>query len=390
MVAAVVAMLAVAPLPSRDFAPRPELVRVLLNRIGAVARVVLSSAEGFELFAPGQEAHILVAKPGQEAVVSLEAGKLRVGSKQFDQVLALPLGKTMTVAADKAAQYRGRVRTLVGAGRLMVVNELGLEAYLMGVVPAEAPASFHPEALKAQAVAARTFALAKMQRAGSAPFDLDDTTASQSYLGVAAEKPQTNVAVRETANQVLLHGGEPIQALYCTVSGGVTAANEEAFGGAPLPYLRSVRDADANGSSYGAWSPHHSWEFHVRAYPGVGAVKDVEVLRRTGSGRAAAIRVSGERGTLTVSGPAFRNAVGVNNLKSLLIDTIEATGQGVRIRGRGWGHGVGMCQAGAQGRALSGQTHDGILATYYPGARLTFLPEPVLFARGLLSSASGG
>lgn len=384
MLAAIAASMALAHAP--DLSVRPELIRVLLNRVGVTTAATLSSPEGVELYARGADAPILVAQPGAEVLVSLAGNKVRVQNQQFDQVLALSAGRTLRVKGSSAATYRGRLRILPSQNRLLVVNEVGLEAYLMGVVPAEAPASFHLEALKAQAVAARTFALSKVFHAGDAPFDLDDTTASQSYLGVRAEKAPTNVAVRETANQVLLYDGVPIQALYCTVSGGVTAANEEVFGGAPLPYLRSVPDVDETGSPYAGWSPHYAWEFVLRSYPRVGAVKRVDIVERTPSGRASVVRVVGESGTLTVSGSAFRITVGVNDLKSVLIDSVEAADGGVRIRGRGWGHGVGMCQAGAQARALSGQTYDRILSAYYPGARLTFLPEPGEFARRLAST----
>lgn len=387
MLAATVGLLVAALPPVQHFAPpQQELVRVLLNGIGATTKVTLSSDAGLELFSAADRQPVAVLKAGDSVTISLEGNKIRVGSREFDEVLALSSGRTTTVAANAARTYRGRIRLLPAKERLFVVNEVGLEAYLMGVVPAEVPASFHPEALKAQAVAARTFALAKMIRSASDPFDFDDTTASQTYLGANAEKPETNAAIRETANQVLLYDGSPIEALYCTVSGGATASNEEAFGSVPLPYLRSLRDTDGRGTPYGAWSPHYSWEFLLREYPGVGAVKTVEVLSRTGSGRVATVRITGERGAITVSGPVFRSTVGVNKLKSLLIDSLSATEAGVRIQGRGWGHGVGMCQAGAQGRAMSGQTYDLILATYYPGASLMFLPDPVLYARGLATN----
>lgn len=390
MLAASVGLLVAALPPVQNFAPtQQELVRVLLNGIGATTKVTLSSDTGLELFSAADRQPVAVLKAGDSVTISLEGSKVRVGSQQFDEVLALSSGRTTTVAANAARTYRGRIRLLPAKERLLVVNEVGLEAYLMGVVPAEAPPSFHPEALKAQAVAARTFALARMIRSAGEPFDLDDTTASQTYLGATAEKPRTNAAIRETANQVLLYDGSPIQALYCTVSGGATASNEEAFGSAPLPYLRSVQDTDEHGTPYGAWSPHYSWEFLLRDYPGVGAVKSVEVVGRTGSGRVAMVRITGERGATTVSGSVFRGTVGVNNLKSLLIDSLTATEAGVRIQGRGWGHGVGMCQAGAQGRALRGQTYDLILATYYPGASLVFLPDPVLYARGLATNRAG-
>jgi stage II sporulation protein D len=387
MVVAAVLLVA-ASAPVQDLAPpQPELLRVLLNGIGTATKITLSADAGVELLSPGMEGPVVATGPGEPVTIRLEGTKLRVGSRQFDQVLALSRARTTTVTADATRTYRGRIRLLPGRQRVVVINEVGLEAYLMGVVPAEVPASFHPEALKAQAVAARTFALAKLLRSAGEAFDLDDTTASQTYLGAGAERPQTNTAIRETSNQVLLVDGSPIEALYCTVSGGFTASNDEAFDSAPLPYLRSVRDTDELGTPFGAWSPHYSWEFLLREYPGVGTVRSVEIVSRTGSGRVANVRITGERGSLMVSGAAFRNAVGVNNLKSLLIDSVVATEKGVRIRGRGWGHGVGMCQAGAQGRALGGQTYDRILATYYSGARLVFVPDPVVYTRGLATKS---
>ncbi|RMG25928.1 MAG: SpoIID/LytB domain-containing protein [Armatimonadetes bacterium] len=363
-------------------APAEGLVRVILNRIGGVSSVEIRADEGLDLFLPNASEPAQEVKGGAPVQFRANGDRLEAGSLKAAEVVALPKGRTIEVKGKAQGTYRGRLRLRAEKGVVVVVNELGLEAYLMGVLASEMPPSFAPEALKAQAIAARTYTLSRMAGRAAALYDLDDTTSSQTYLGTAGERPQTNEAVRLTSNLVLLYEGAPIQALYCTVSGGVTAGNEEAFGGTPLPYLRPIQDLDESGSPYGAWSPHFQWEALLTDYPGLGALKRVEILERTPSGRAKRVRLVGAGGSLTVSGTEFRTRVGVNRVRSLLIDEAIPGSQGVLIRGRGWGHGVGLCQAGAQGRALAGQSYQQILEAYYPTAKLTFLPNPVLVARG--------
>jgi stage II sporulation protein D len=350
--------------------------------MGGVPSLEIRAEDGLDLYLPGSGEPVAQVPDGRALQVKAIGSRLEAAGVQASELVALPNGRTVEVNGKTKGNYRGRLRLRAQNGAVVVINELGLEAYLMGVLASEMPPSFAPEALKAQAVAARSYTLARMAGRRTAAYDLDDTTASQTYLGVAGERPQTNEAVRLTSNLALLYDGAPIQALYCTVSGGITAGNEEVFGGAPLPYLRPLQDCDPAGNPYGAWSPYYRWELLLTEYGDLGAVRRVEILERSTSGRAQRIRIVAAKGTVTVPGGEFRTRLGVNRLRSLLIDEVENTPSGVRIRGRGWGHGVGLCQAGAQGRALAGQTFEQILSAYYPGAALAFLPNPILVARG--------
>jgi SpoIID/LytB domain protein len=147
--------------------------------------------------------------------------------------------------------YRGQVVVDVVNGKLRAINVLPLEQYLYGVVPAEEPSSWLPAALEAQAVAARSYALAS-RRAG-APFDVYAGTRSQAYLGVSAETPAGLQAVDATTGQVLLYGGHIATTFFSSSSGGWTQSAADAFGGAGQPYLVSVRDP------YDGISPYHNW-----------------------------------------------------------------------------------------------------------------------------------
>ncbi len=147
--------------------------------------------------------------------------------------------------------YRGRIVVDLVNGRLRAIDVLGLEQYLYGVVPAEMPSTWSPEALKAQAVAARSYALATRQIA--APFDLYGDTRSQVYRGVKAEQPSTNAAVDATAGQVLVYGGAVATTFFSSTSGGRTESASDVWGGRSLPYLVSVADP------YDTLSPYHDW-----------------------------------------------------------------------------------------------------------------------------------
>src|SRR5262249_19042760 len=170
-----------------------------------------------------------------------------------DSDRAVPLGGTSTARGAATLRvggrdYRGEIQLIRNSrGRIDVVNAVPLEQYLRGVVPMELSPGAYPAmaALKAQAVAARTYALAHLNRAGQSDFDLRDDTRSQVYGGLSAERDLTNQAVEETRGVVILYPDEegklePIEALYTANCGGRTENNEVIFGGKSLPYLRSV------------------------------------------------------------------------------------------------------------------------------------------------------
>ena len=202
--------------------------------------------------------------------------------------------------------YRGSLVVISPGKTLDAVNHVGLEQYLYGVVPWEMPPSWSPEALKAQAVAARSYALAVRKTTGS--FDLYPDTRSQVYGGVRAEDRRTTAAIDATAGEILMHGGRVAVTYFHSTSGGRTASVEHEWGSRPIPYLVSVADP------YSRISPHHRWgplvytgrQLASRLGSRVPAdIEDVTVARN-GSGRAASITVTGRAGRAVVSAATVR------------------------------------------------------------------------------------
>ena len=186
--------------------------------------------------------------------VSFDAGlSLLVDGQAAPQPLTPPLtfspgpGGPLTLFRP----YRGKIQVDLVDGKLRAVDIVGLEQYLYGVVPAEMPSTWAPEALKAQAVAARSYALAT--RLVGAPFDEYADTRSQMYLGLSAESPATTAAVDATRHQVLLFAGKVATTYFFSTSGGETASIADVWGVAPLPYLVAVADP------YDVISPYHDW-----------------------------------------------------------------------------------------------------------------------------------
>jgi len=205
-------------------------------------------------------------------------------------------------------RYRGALRLAGG----QTVNVLGLDNYLKGVVPTEMPASWHPQALRAQAVAARSYAAWERRNPRGQHFDVFDTVASQVYGGYAAEAAPTNRAVDATTGEVRSFRGGPAFTQFSSSNGGFSAPGSQ-------PYLRARRDP------YDGWSgnPNHDWSTRVAAssiearWPGIGDLRGVRVVRRDGhgewGGRAVTVRITGSRGSTSVSGPDVRFALGLRS-----------------------------------------------------------------------------
>ena len=208
--------------------------------------------------------------------------------------------------------YRGElVLSPLGDG-LETVNRLSLEDYVRGVVPGEMPATWPAEALKAQTLAARSYAVWQARARAGERYDVDDTTRFQVYLGLNAERPNANQIVDATAGQVILAGGGVIQALFFSTCAGWTEHNETVWPTfEPLPYLRGIRDVDPNGRAYDAESPHSTWttgaltaaqlEAMLNADPEteVGRLLSLDLSQRAPSGRLLRIRAAGTGGAKT-------------------------------------------------------------------------------------------
>jgi stage II sporulation protein D len=209
--------------------------------------------------------------------------------------------------------YRGAMVLSRDGRAILVVNSVGVEQYLYGVVPAEMPASWPAEALKAQAVVARSYAL-RSRRPG-APYDVFADVRSQVYRGVLAETDASNAAVRATRAAVVTAGGQIAQTFFFSTSGGQTATNEEAFGGAPIAYLRSVADPHDDLSPYHDWTARFARGDAARRLRSVtsGRFQGLTVAARTPSGRAATVIVRGSAGDRTVSAATVRTLLGLRS-----------------------------------------------------------------------------
>jgi SpoIID/LytB domain protein len=214
--------------------------------------------------------------------------------------------------------YRGalEVRPAAAAGRMNAINAVGLEDYVRGVVPKESPASWPPEALKAQAVAARSYAIASPVHGNG--FDQYDDTRSQAYGGVSAETAKTDQAVAATALQVVLFEGAPAKTFFFSTSGGHTENNENSslgFGQPPIPYLRGVEDPyeAETGSRYEHWTRKFSVSKMRRALGGMvrGRLRNIIVTQRGVSPRIVHADLIGSGGTTTVTGPDLKDALGL-------------------------------------------------------------------------------
>ncbi|HYY64971.1 MAG TPA: SpoIID/LytB domain-containing protein [Gaiellaceae bacterium] len=210
--------------------------------------------------------------------------------------------------------YRGSLRVLkLGGGKVRVVNVVDVDMYLRGVVPSEMPKTWAPEALKAQAVAARSYALSHL-RSGSGGFDLYPDTRDQVYLGIPHEAPSTNAAVNATAGQAVLYKGKVASTYFFSSSGGRTASIQDLNPNSPpIPYLVSVPDP------YDTISPYHNWgpyRFTARklskALKSPGKLLDVQTTAAA-SGRVQSVVATGSKGESSVTGVAVRSALGLRS-----------------------------------------------------------------------------
>lgn len=258
-----------------------------------------------------------------------------------------------------------------------VVSVVPLEQYLHSVVSREMPHSWPASALQAQAVVARTFVLQRSNPARA--YDLVPSEADQVYTGVDAEKPETTAAVNATTGLVLRFANEFAEALYSSCCGGHTESNADAWGGALLPYLSGVACAYCTGSPWYKWSqtlPLSRMEASLGAnVKSAGALENVVLDVPDASGRARFWTFVGASGSQRIKAATVRNLLGTRTLPSLLVQRVtfaqpvpdSQAERAVTIEGSGLGHGVGLCQWGARGMALTGADVRAILSYYYPG-----------------------
>jgi stage II sporulation protein D len=267
---------------------------------------------------------------------------------------------------------RGQVAVKVEAGRIQVLNRIGLEDYVASTVGGEMVPSWPSEALRAQAVAARTYALYEANRRRQAAWDVRATAASQVYRGVEAETRETRSATRATAGQVLTYGGTPILAVFHSTAGGRTATAGEVWG-EDLPYLRVVEVEDEDAAPHTYWRTAFETQvlekFLAATGVSVGQLNGLSIKGRTKSGRVEQLMVVGSEKTVRLEGRGLRSLLSELGLRSTLFEIRESP-TGFIFVGSGHGHGVGMSQWGARAMARKGASYKRILERFYPGTRL--------------------
>lgn len=284
-------------------------------------------------------------------------------------------------------KYRGSAEVRKIDGNLWAINVVDLEEYLKGVVPCEIGGLSEKqfEAAKAQAVAARTYALAHFDQYAELGFDLYSTVQDQVYKGLACEREMTNKAVESTAGEALFYGNEPIEAKYHSTCGGRTADFNDTWSGNPPRYLRSVRCRYCEKSPYYEWNKvmtKKEFYAHIRnrlrkinIHIDKGElIKSFKLNRNRRSKRVREIVIATNKDEYKIPTYRIRTLLGRPGdpgglLKSNYFN-IRTKKDKVIIEGKGFGHGVGMCQYGAIEMATRGKNYRQILYHYYRGTRI--------------------
>ncbi len=273
------------------------------------------------------------------------------------------------------SRFRGNVSIFkTKAGALYAVNRLDIEKYLYGVLHYEVAPWWPMEALKAQAIAARTYAVYQVQVSKLVPYDLKSSTSSQVYGGSTTERYRTRQAVDRTAGQILTFNDKPFPAYFHSTCAGITAGAQELWN-INLPPI-----AGGAKCSFCRISPHFYWQAKVplstiednlrRNERPIGRILKLEPVTRTPSERVGSLKITGTEGEAVIAAKDFRVWVGGELMKSTDF-TVAVKEDIAEFHGKGWGHGVGLCQWGTLGKALLGKSFKEILSFYYPSSSIS-------------------
>lgn len=343
---------------------------------------------------------------------SEELGRVS-GDAEYVMVTPISSLKCKTIKIGKRL-YRGSMlinNKNVKAGRINVINKVNLEEYLYSVVPSEMPASWKIEALKAQAIAARTYAVKHMGKHSKYGFDLCNSVDCQAYNGYSAENPKypnSNKAVDDTRGQLIYYKNQLIDAVFFSCSGGRTESSENVWGTA-VPYLKGVDDSyEPKNASYSSWIQEitsSQLKSILKAKKvDIGDIINCKADSVSDNGRVLSLTVIGTSGTKTYKESSISALLGLkstcftikikkttvsnsgtsvsDNQTDSISDVVydnENTGKGpvsnlefsIDINGKGWGHGIGMSQWGAEGMAEAGKNYIQILKHYYTGVSIS-------------------
>jgi stage II sporulation protein D len=390
--------------------------RIPLVRIGIVPEVEsasLSCSGDWSVGVIGGRGAIEAIPVGATWVASASGDRLEMrdgtGAARgggADTLYFFPTDRAKDRIEVEGKPYRGEMLVFAaGGGRVTIVNVVDLESYLRGVLPGEiGGGGGQPEAVKAQAVAARSYTLAYLNRWKVRGFDLLATVEDQVYAGVSGERADADAALRETCGVLAMSDGHPIEAYYSSTCGGMTAAPDEVWSRPARSYLKVHRDSSGGGGkAFCSISPQHRWseqwdgasleKILKRTIPAVlgaknsdrwGRLRELKLKSRSESHRVRELEIVFERQRFTIGGDAVRwilRRPDGGSLKSAMLLDLRCTKRKgrllrVTVDGGGFGHGIGLCQFGAIGMAREGYDYRRIIQFYYHDADLVRAYDP--------------
>jgi stage II sporulation protein D len=351
---------------------RAEEIRIEVSRGKPAATLAAPGAS----FTVGTSGASYPAPPGDSHALAARGPDLLLDGKPVSAPLVIRAARAPLRIDGRVLS--GRVEAWSEKGGLVLVNALDLEDYVAAVVASEVPSGWPAAALQAQAVAARTYAVAqKVAQGAGARAHLGASMLDQVYAGAANLTAGARKASQATAGEVLTWEAAPIAAYFSSSCGGRGESGEAAFKLPPgsVPYLPGGDDGDSDaGAPRLVWTVRRTLEDLSAILRKAGrlqaAISGISVAATTPAGRVSRVLLrTTSGGEVPMSGAELRQLVGYTALPSLWF-TVSIEGQAAVFRGRGSGHGVGLCQWGARGRAARGETYRQILAHYYPGAEI--------------------
>lgn len=354
-------------------ASEPPRVRVAIVR--NAPDITLAVDASFDVVAYPSREKLWHSSSTKAVKVSVLGEGIRIAQKVFKVKALLVTSKKKASLFVNRKPYRGDILIMkAGPDSLLIINWLDVESYVKGVLVQEISPRWPMDAIKAQAVAARTYALYQKDISKAKLYDLAGDTSSQVYGGFASEKNKSNRAVNFTYGEVLLYKGKTFPAYFHATCGGMTEPSSELWAIAIEP-LSGNRVC-----SYCEESPHYYWETALdlkairkkmgTAYTLKGGLANIRVTERSLSGRVRGLELKDDQGkTQAISAKDFRQVLGPDSIRSTNF-AINLEGEKATFSGKGWGHGVGLCQWGALGMSQKGSDYEKILSFYYPGSEI--------------------
>ncbi len=377
--------------PSGESAPGAPVIRVAVQKDAQTVSISSGGAEARVFNAVNGELRRIPANASLR-IFALPAGLALEGGKSAGEWVGIEsLSNAHPLRLNNVPLApRVKVCRLSKSAGLTVVASLNLEEYLPGVLAGEVPFErWHKEALKAQAITSRSYAFYQVKKNAAEPYDVESTIMSQVFRAGYRDHAILKAVVDSTRGLVLTASGLPFPAYFHSTCGGHTERCDTVF-----PDQKMIKPLAGVNCGYCAQSPHYRWgwilnkdvlgkklKIQLGENVKIGKIIGVDFMDAAGMTvglshaaaviRACQVRIRHDNGSLQLQGNAFRLLAGARDLKSLLIEQVTDRGATVEIFGGGFGHGVGLCQYGAEGLAAMGQPYANILGRYYPGAALT-------------------